>query len=53
MSTEKNRKPGTGVYFLPLLVAAPILAAATLGIWRFGPKLLKLLNILIKMVVKA
>ena len=53
MSTEKGKKPGTGLYFLPLALAAPILGAAALGIIRFGPKIVKLLNILIKVVVRA
>ena len=53
MNTEKERKPGKGLYFLPLLMAVPVLAAAALAMVRFGPKILKLLNILIKVVVRA
>ncbi len=53
MNTEKRKKPGAGLYLLPFLLAAPVLAAAALAIVRFGPKILKLLNILIKVVVRA
>ena len=38
---------------LPIIMAAPILAAAALAIIRFGPRIQKLLNILMKLVVKA
>ena len=53
MSTENEKKTGAGLWFLPLLAAAPVLALAAAGILRFGPKIHKLLNILIKLVVKA
>ncbi len=53
MSTKTGKKPGRGLYFLPLLLAAPMLAAGALAVLRYGPRVQKLLNILIKMVVKA
>ncbi len=53
MNTEKGKKRDSGLYLLPLLMAAPVLAAAALAAVRFGPKILKLLNILIKVVVRA
>ena len=53
MSTKTGKKPSRGLYFLPLLLAAPMLAAGALAILRYGPRIGKLLNILIKMVVKA
>jgi hypothetical protein len=53
VNTENKKKEGIGLWFLPLVTAAPILAAGAFGILRFGPKIHKLLNILIKLVVKA
>ena len=53
MSTKTGKGKRIGLFFLPLAIAAPIVATATLGIVRFGPKIAKLLNILIKAVVKA
>ena len=53
VSTKTGKKPGRGLYFLPLLLAAPMLAAGVLAVLRYGPRVQKLLNILIKMVVKA
>ncbi len=53
MSIKTGKKSGRGLYFLPLLLAAPMLAAAALAVFRYGPRIQKLLNILIKMVVKA
>ena len=52
MSTEK-KKTGSGLYFLPLLIASPFILGLILAAVRFGPKIRKLLNILIKLVVKA
>ena len=52
MSIKKKGK-GTGLFFLPLLMAAPVLAGTALAVIRFSPKILKLLNILIKVVVRA
>ena len=53
VSIKTGNKPGRGLYFLPLLLAAPMLAAGALAVLRYGPRVQKLLNILIKMVVKA
>ena len=53
MSTENKKKSRIGLWFLPIVTAALILAAAAFGVIRFGPKIHKLLNILIKLVVKA
>ena len=53
MSTEKHIARKTGVLLLPVLTAAPIIAALAFAIIRFGPTIRKLLNILIKMVVTA
>ena len=49
MSTE--RKPrGKGRWFLPLVMALPFLAAAAFAVWKFGPTLLRAVNVLIKAV---
>ena len=53
VSTEKKGKRGMGLFFLPIAFAVPILTVAAAGIIRFGPKILKLLNILIKAVVRV
>ena len=53
VSTEKKKKPGAGLYLLPLAAALPVIAAAALVIHRFGPRIHKLLSILIKLVVRA
>ncbi len=53
MSTEREHKPGKGIYLLPLAVAAPIAAAAVFAVLRFWPTIHKLLSIVIKLVVKA
>ena len=53
MSTERGKKPGAGLYLLPLAAAIPVVAAAGLVIRRFGPQIHKLLSILIKLVVRA
>ena len=53
MSIKTGNKPGRGLYFLPLLLAAPMLAAAALAVLRYGPRIQKLLNLLIKLVVRA
>ena len=49
----KKKKTGAGLYLLPLAAALPVIAAAALMIYRFGPKIHKLLSILIKLVVRA
>ena len=53
MSTKSGKKPGARLYLLPLAAALPVIAAAALVIARFGPKIHKLLSILIKVVVRA
>ena len=46
----KNRVM-TWKWFMPLIIAAPILAAAALTISHWGPTLKDLLNILVKVAV--
>ena len=53
MSTEKKKKPGAGLYFLPLLIASPLILGMVAAAVRYWPKIHKLLNIMIKLVVKA
>lgn len=53
MSIKSGKKPGAGLYLLPLAAAIPVIAAAALAIGRFGPQIHKLLSILIKVVVRA
>ena len=53
MSTEKHTVRKAGVLFLPVVMAAPIIAALVFLIARFGPTIRKLLNILIKMAVAS
>ena len=43
----------TGVLLLPVLTAAPIVAAFVYLMIHFGPTIRKLLNILIKMAVRT
>ena len=38
-------------WFMPLIIAVPILAAATLAVSHWGPTLKDLLNILVKVAV--
>ena len=42
-----------GVFLLPFLAAAPIIAALMFAVLQFGPTILKLIHILIKMAVTA
>ena len=53
MSTKAGKKPGTGLYLLPLLTALPMTAVMAAAVWRFWPQIQKLFNILMKLVVKA
>ena len=53
VSIKTEHKPGRGIYFLPLAVAAPIAFAAAFVLIRFWPTVHKLLSIVIKLVVKA
>lgn len=52
MSTKNSAARKTGVFLLPLLTAAPMIALMIYLMARFGPTVQKLLNILIKMAVK-
>ena len=53
VSTKTRIARKTGVMLLPVLTAAPIIAAFVFLMIRFGPTLRKLLNILIKMAVRT
>ena len=50
MSTDpkKNRR---GRWALPLLIALPFLAVIALAVMKFGPDLLRIINVLIKAAV--
>ncbi len=50
MSTEK-KAGGKRKWLLPLLMALPFLAAIAFAAYRFGPVLLRAVNVLIKAVV--
>ena len=50
MSTE-DKKQKKGGWALPLLLALPFLAAAAFAALRFGPALLKWINVVIKAAV--
>ena len=52
VSTEK-KKPGRGVWLMPLLLALPFLAAVVFAALRFGPALLRVINVVIKAAVVA
>ena len=53
VSTRTDKKPGKGLYLLPLVFAAPVAAAAVVIVRRFWPIAHKLLSIIIKLVVRA
>ena len=53
MSTKSRTARKAGVLLLPVLTAAPIVALFVYMMIRFGPTILKLLNILIKMAVRT
>ena len=53
VSTERHTARKTGILLLPVLTAAPMIAAIVYLMTRFGPTIRKLLNILIKMAVTA
>lgn len=53
MSTETQPRGKLRVFWLPVLTAIPVIAAVLFLALRYGPTLLKLLGILIKMAVKA
>ena len=50
MSTE-NKRPGKGVWLMPLLLALPILAGMAFVAFRFGPVIVKLINAAVKAMV--
>jgi len=52
VSTER-KKTGKGVWFLPLVLALPFLAAIAFAAVRFGPTVLRYVNVLIKAAVVA
>ena len=53
MSIKTEKKPGAGIFLLPLAMAAPIIAGTVLVSVRLWPHIQKLLNLLIKLVVRA
>lgn len=53
VSTKKGIARKTGVLLLPVLTAAPMIAAFIYLFIRFSPTVRKLLNILIKMAVRT
>ena len=53
VSTNRHILRKTGIVLLPVLTAAPIIAAIAFVLLRFGPTIRKLMNILIKMAVTA
>ena len=50
MSTEP-KKPGKGIWALPLLLAVPFLAVLAFAAVRFGPTILRVINVIIKAAV--
>ncbi len=52
MNTEHEKKPSRGIYALPLLMALPVAAGMIIAAYMAWPTLQKLMNILIKMVVR-
>ncbi len=53
VSTESRRGKGIGIYLLPLLMALPFVGVLILGALRFGPTVMKIIGIMIKLVVTA
>ena len=51
--SRENKKTGRGVWFMPLLLALPFLAAVAFAAVRFGPALLQAINVIIKAAVMA
>lgn len=52
MNTEHEKKPSRGIYALPLLMALPVAAGVIFAVHLAWPTLQKLMNILIKLVVR-
>ena len=53
MSTERRTGRKAGVFLLPVLTAAPIIAMMLFLAFRYGPTIRKLLNVMIKMAVSG
>jgi len=53
VSTKRGTIRKAGVLMLPILTAAPLIAALAFLMIRFGPTIRKLINILIKMAVRG
>jgi len=53
VSTEKNTGKKSRIFFLPILMAAPLCAVLSFAIVRYGPIIKKIISIAIKLVVKA
>lgn len=53
MSTEKQSRKSLFILLLPLVTALPAIAALTFLALRYGHTIHKLINIVIKMAVKA
>ena len=53
VSIKTEKKPGAGIFLLPLAMVAPIIAGTVLVSVRLWPHIQKLLNLLIKLVVRA
>ena len=52
MSTEE-KKAGKNVWLMPLFLALPFLAAIAFAAVRYGPAVLRYINVLIKAAVVA
>ena len=51
VSTKSRIRKRVGLFLLPILTAAPIIAGMLFAVYRFGPTVRKLLNVMIKLVV--
>ena len=49
----KEKKTGKGAWFIPLILALPFLAAIAYAAVRFGPAVLRFVNVMIKSAVVA
>lgn len=47
----ERKTPGKGIWFIPLLLAIPFLAAMIFASLRFGPLIMKLLSAAVKTAV--
>ena len=48
-----KKKNGKGVWAAPLLLALPLLALLAAAVIRYGPALVRLINVMIKAAVTA